>query len=163
VQSLNSALRQIARACAFVAAVAVGITAFFYVAEVVARYGLNSPINISGDVGSYMLCVCAFLAAPLISRQRGHIAVTVVLETLPPSVLPKVTRVLEWVTAVVLLVVAYFVLDLCIRQYHQGVLTSMANQIPRWWLTAVMTFGIFFSALNFLAPADAKSEAIMEL
>ena len=163
MQRLNSALRLASQICAFFAAVAVGITAFIYVAEVVARYGLNSPINISSDVGSYMLCVCAFLAAPLISRQRGHIAVTVVLETLPPRVLGKVTRVLEFVSAVVLLVVGYFVLDLCIRQYHQGVLTSRANQIPRWWLTAVMTFGIFFSALNFLAPADAKSEEIMEL
>lgn len=163
MNSLNEALRRISQACAVLAAAAVGITAAVYVAEVVARYGLHNPINMSGDVGSYMLCVGAFLGVPLVTRQRRHIAVTVVLETLPPDLRRTVSRILEFVCAGVLLIVAYFVLDLCIRQYHQGVLTSMANQIPRWWLTAVMTFGLVLTAFNFIAPADETSEEILEI
>jgi TRAP-type C4-dicarboxylate transport system permease small subunit len=163
VHSLNQALRLISRFCGVLAAAAVGITAAVYVAEVVARYGLNSPINISGDVGSYMLCVGAFLGVPIVTRQRRHIAVTVVLETLPPDLRKTVSRILEFVCAAVLLIVAYFVIDLCIRQYHQGVLTSMANQIPRWWLTAVMAFGLLLTAFNFIAPADETSEEILDI
>lgn len=160
---VNSTLRLVSRACAVVAAGAVGIAAVVYVAEVIARYGLNDPLNWSGDIGSYMLCAMVFLALPLITRQRGHIAVTVVIEALPAALIGKVMRVLEVISAVVLLIVAFFVIDLCIRQYHQGVLTTMANQIPRWWLTAVMAFGIVLSAFNFIAPADEKSADIVEL
>lgn len=160
---VNSALQLVSRGSAILAAVAVGIAAVVYVAEVVARYGLNNPLNWSSDMGSYMLCIMVFLALPLITRQRKHIAVTVVLETLPPALFGKVKRVLELVSAVVLLIVAYFVLELCIRQYHQGVLTTMANQIPRWWLTAMMAFGIVLSAFNFIAPADETPEEVVEL
>lgn len=159
---VNSALRFISKACAILAAIAVGIAAVIYVAEVVARYGLNNPLNWSGDTGSYMLCAMVFLSLPLVTRQRGHIAVTMVLEALPQPLFRKVTRVLELVSATVLMIVAAFVLDLCIRQYHQGVLTTMANQIPRWWLTAVMTFGLVLSALNFIAPADEAPEDTVE-
>lgn len=160
---VNSALRAVSRASAIVAAVAVGIAALVYVAEVVARYGLNDPLNWSGDAGSYMLCAMVFLALPLITRQRGHIAVTVVIEMLPQAYVGRVTRLLELVSALVLLIVAFFVIDLCIRQYEQGVLTTMANQIPRWWLTAVMAFGIILSALNFIAPPDERAAEIVEL
>lgn len=160
---VNSILRTISRASAIVASIAVGIAALIYVAEVVARYGLNDPLNWSGDAGSYMLCTMVFLALPLVTRQRGHIAVTVAIEMLPPAYVGKVTRLLELVSALVLLIVAFFVIDLCIRQYHQGVLTTMANQIPRWWLTAVMAFGIVLSALNFIAPADERPAEVVEL
>lgn len=160
---VNSALRAISRASAILAAVAVGIAALVYVAEVVARYGLNDPLNWAGDAGSYMLCAMVFLALPLITRQRGHIAVTVVIEMLPPAHIRRVTRLLELVSAAVLLIVAFFVIDLCIRQYHQDVLTTMANQIPRWWLTATMAFGLVLSAFNFVAPADENAAETVEL
>src|SRR5690606_12981018 len=115
------------------------------------------------DIGSYMLCVCAFMAAPLITRHRQHIAVTVVLELLPASARQKANRILDMVTAAVLLIVAYFVIDLCLRQYHQGVLAPMANQIPRWGLPAVRAFGIILAALNFIAPADRVADEIVEI
>jgi TRAP-type C4-dicarboxylate transport system permease small subunit len=162
MHTVNSGLRLISIGSAVIAAIAVGIAAVVYVAEVVARYGLNSPLNWSGDIGSYMLCAMVFLALPLITRQRGHIAVTVVLDTLPSPLARKATRVLELASAVVLLIVAFFVLDLCLRQYEQGVLTTMANQVPRWWLTAMMAFGIVLSALNFIAAAEQKPEEVVE-
>ncbi|MCO5162492.1 MAG: TRAP transporter small permease [Mesorhizobium sp.] len=160
---VNSALRAVSRASAVLAAVAVGIAALVYVAEVVARYGFNDPLNWSGDAGSYMLCAMVFLALPMITRQRGHIAVTVVVETLPRAHIGRVTRLLELLSAAVLLIVAFFVIELSVRQHDQGVLTTMANQIPRWWLTAVMAFGIVLSALNFIAPADERPAEVVEL
>ena len=158
----NSALRMISLGCAIIAAIAVGITAIAYVAEVVFRYGLNNPLNWSGDIGSYMLSACVFMAIPLISRRRGHIAVTVVLDLLPDATRLKVNRALDLVVAAVLLVVAYFVLQVCIRHFQQGVLTTMANQIPRWWLTGTMTFSLLLAALNFIFPADQMAHDVKE-
>lgn len=163
MHTVNSALRLVSLGCAVVAAIAVGITTVIYVAEVVFRYGLNHPLNWSGDIGSYMLCTSVFMSVPLITRKRGHIAVTVVLDTVPVAARTKIYRMLELVTAAVLLVVVYFVLELCIRQFQQGVLTTMANQIPRWWLTAQMTLGLALAALNFIAPADQVTREIQEI
>lgn len=160
---VNQTLRLLSLACAMLAAGAVGVTAAVYVAEVVARYGFNSPLNWSGDIGSYMLCASVFLAVPLVTRQRRHIAVTVVLDVLPPALSQKIYRLLELISASVLLIVAYFVLELSIRHFQQGVLTTMANQIPRWWLSALMTLSLVLATLNFLAPADPSSEEIEEI
>lgn len=163
MHTVNSGLRLLSRLCAILAAVAVGVTASFYVAEVVARYVFRHPLNWSGDMGSYMLCAAAFLSIPLITRHRSHIAVTVIVDTLPASLRSIVFRILELVTAAVLLVVAWFVIDLCIHQYQQGVLTPNANQIPRWWLTALMAFGLVVTSLNFIAPGDDMADEIREI
>lgn len=162
MHAIDATLRLVSVVCANLAAIAIGVTAVVYVAEVVARYGLNNPLNWSGDIGSYMLCASVFLAVPLITRHRGHIAVTVVLDALPDTLRPQVNRILELVVAAVLLIVAYFVFELCIRQFNQGVLTTMANQIPRWWLTALMTFSLFLAALNFIAPAEQIADQTRE-
>lgn len=163
VHTINSGLRLLSLACAVVAAAAVGITTSFYVAEVVARYGFRNPLNWANDVGSYMLCAAAFLSFPLITRHRRHVAVTVVFDLLPKSVRPKAGRILELVVALVLFTVAWFVLELCIKQYHQGVLTTQANQIPRWWLTAVISFSLLIGAINYLAPGEANADQIREI
>lgn len=163
MQTVNSGLRLLSRICAILAAAAVGITASFYVAEVVGRYAFRHPLNWSGDIGSYMLCVAAFLSIPLITRHRRHIAVTIVVDILPASIRPVVFRALELMTAAVLLVVAWFVIDLCIDQYRQGVLTPNANQIPRWWLSALMAFGLILASVNFLTPSDEVADEIREI
>ena len=160
---VNTILKWLSTAGAGVATVAVMVMATSFVTEVVARYAFNAPLNWSGDIGSYMLCIAGFLALPKITRLRRHVAVTIVVDSLAEHNKKKLTRVLEWATAIVLAVVTWFVLDLCMVQYRQNVLTAMANQIPRWWLTAVIAFGLALSALNFIAPPDASAHGPREV
>ena len=65
---------------AAVAAFCVVVTACIYTSEVVARYFLNAPLNWSGDVSSYLLCACTFLALPMVTRKNGHVAIGYFLE-----------------------------------------------------------------------------------
>ena len=55
-------------------------TACIYTSEVVARYFFNAPLNWSGDVSSYLLCACTFLALPMVTRSNGHVAIGYFLE-----------------------------------------------------------------------------------
>ena len=147
-------LDALARTGAVLAAVSVGITAIGYVAEVVARYGFDAPLNWASDIGSYMLCAAVFLALPQISRTRGHVSISILVDILPPRVRRVWTRLLSLVTAVTLLAVTWFMVDIGLAQFAQGTLTPMANQIPRWWLTGVMAAGLLVSAVFFVLPPE---------
>ena len=65
---------------AAIAALCVAATACIYTAEVVGRYFLDAPLNWSGDVSSYLLCACTFLALPKVTRANGHVAIGYFLE-----------------------------------------------------------------------------------
>lgn len=148
---VDTTLAWLSRICAWLAICAVAFTVIFYVAEVVARYGLNRPLNWAGDNGSYMLLITTFLILPQITRLRRHIAVTLLVDMMPEERAAPYNRILDFVAAAVLAVILSFVVELLIRQFHQGVMTPNANQIPRWWLTSVMTVGLALSFVNFLA------------
>lgn len=153
-------LNAVTRAGIVLAAICIGVTAVSYAVEVVARYGLSSPLNWSGDVGSYMLCVSVFLALPQIARNRGHVTISILADMLPVAWRRPHMRLLFLVTAVVLIIVSWFVAQVSLTQFQRGVLTPMTNQIPRWWLTSIMAVSLLVSALHFLFPQTPMSSAI---
>lgn len=152
MQLIHVILNGIARVGAVLAAACVGVTALAYVVEIVARYGLASPLNWATDIGSYMLCAAVFLVLPQIARNRGHVAITLLTDSLPPRARERYATFLSVVTAAVLLLVAWLFAGVSLTQLESGVLTPMANQIPRWWLSAIMGIGLLLSGLHFLFP-----------
>ena len=89
-----------------VAALCVAATACIYTAEVVARYFFAAPLNWSGDVSSYLLCACAFLALPMVTKSGGHVAIGYFLERMSEAARPRYARMLATVTALVCLATA---------------------------------------------------------
>src|SRR5690349_23372885 len=132
------------------AAACVGLTAVAYVVEIVARYALNSPLNWSADFGSYMLCTSVFLALPKVTAEGAHPSISFAVDRLSGARHARYTRFLILVTTVVVAIVSVFVVQEAMLQYRQETLTPMANQIPRWLLTAIASFGLIFTVLNLL-------------
>ncbi len=143
-------LRRITDAGAFIGALCIGAMALFYTAEVVARYVFGAPLNWSGDVSSYLLLVCLFAVLPKITMESGHVAVAFVQERMSAPVRQRYERVLSLLTGLFCLVTAYFVGAECVRQFQEGVLTSQATQISKWWLAAVACAGFLLAAIHFL-------------
>jgi C4-dicarboxylate transporter, DctQ subunit len=133
-----------------------------YVAEIVARYFFRAPLNFSSDFGVYALCLSVFLALPAVTMERRHIAIAFIMQMLPPRARPHYNLVLLAVAAVVLVVVGYFVAMEAVRQFNQNTLTSMALQIPRWWLTTVACYGLLSAAIHFVTPPHRESAEIGE-
>lgn len=150
---LQAALTFVSLALAGVAAGAVGLTVVANVVEVVARYAFNAPLNWGADFGAFALCATVFLALPEVTRRHAHTAMTLLLDRLPVASARVYQTVLFVLTGALCLVVAWFVGEVLATQYARGNLTSTANQIPRWWLTAVVFGGLVLSALNFVAFA----------
>ena len=64
----------------------------------------------------------------------------------------------------VVAIVCVFVVKEAYIQFQQDTLTPMANQIPRWWLTAIASFGLIFTVLNLLfRPRLAPEQVIPEI
>ena len=160
---LRRFLEPVCRASSILAAACVGITAFVFVAEIIGRYGFSSPLNWSGDMGRYLLCIAVFLALPDISRSRRHVSVSVVVDFLPAGARKAHIRLIEIITALVLVAMAWFASGVAVDQFDQGVLTPLANQIPRWWLTSVMCFGLGLSAVMLSLPAPEDDNPEVEI
>ena len=158
------ALDAVTEWAAVLAAACVGLTAVAYVVEIVARYALISPLNWSGDFGSYMLCTGVFLALPKVTADGAHPSISFAVDRLSGAAHARYTRFLILVTAAVVAIVTVFVIQETMLQYRQETLTPMANQIPRWWLTAIASFGLIFTVLNLLfRPRLVPAEIIPEI
>ncbi|MGH6628508.1 MAG: TRAP transporter small permease, partial [Burkholderiales bacterium] len=132
----------------------VAVVALAYSAEVVARYFFNSPLNWSGDISSYLLLACVFLALPKVTSEAGHVAVSVIQDRLGPEGSLRYGRAVSRLTGVFCLITAYFVAMEGLRQFNEHVLSSQSTQIPKWWLAALACFGLASAALHFLFPGQ---------
>jgi TRAP-type C4-dicarboxylate transport system permease small subunit len=145
-----------------IATVCVAIMAIAYTAEVVARYFFSAPLNWSGDLSGYLLCVSVFLALPKVTADRAHVAVSLVVEVMHGQKRRIYLRILWYVTAVVCAFITYFIAVEGVRQFNEHILTSAANQIPKWWISAVACYGLASAALHLLyaEPELASGEGV---
>src|SRR5262245_41833998 len=95
--------RALSEATARLAALCVAAMALAYCAEVLARHFFSAPLNWSGDLSSYLLCACGFLALPKVTRDGAHVAVSLLVEMMGPQARRRYTRVLWYLTAAVCL------------------------------------------------------------
>jgi len=154
--------RALTEAGARVATGCVALMAVAYTAEVVARYFFSAPLNWSGDFSGYLLCVSVFLALPKVTADRAHVAVSLLIEVMRPQTRRRYLRGLWYVTAVVCAFITYFIAVEGVRQFNEHVLTSAANQIPKWWISAVTCYGLASAALHLLyaRPELSSSEGV---
>jgi len=158
------ALDAVTQAGVWLATACVGLTAVAYVVEIVARYVFNAPLNWSADLGSYLLCACVFLALPKVTAEGAHPSISFAVDRLAGTTHARYTRLLIAVTAIVVAIVCVFVAQEAWVQYQRETLTSMANQIPRWWLTAVALFGLVFAVFNLVfRPRLAPEQVIPDV
>jgi TRAP-type C4-dicarboxylate transport system permease small subunit len=132
------------------AALCVAASALLYTGEVVARYFFAAPLNWSGDVSSYLLCACLFLALPKVTSEGAHVAVTIVPDALGEGRRRRYLGGVRLATGLACLLTAGFVVHVGLQHYEMGVLTSQATQIPKWLLAALAVWGFGLSALHLL-------------
>lgn len=129
-----------------------------YTYETVARYFFASPSQWSNEIVGYALCVGLFLAMPDLTRRKGHIAITFVLEALPLAAARRLRQALHLVSGLVCLLVAWISLQENIRQVVNDVMMVQIEPIPKVWLSAWITYGFLNSGLHFLRGLADRSD-----
>lgn len=124
-----------------------------YVYEVVTRYIFSSPTAWVSDFVSYALCASIFLALPMVTKDKGHVAVTILMDLMPAKIADIVYRLINVVGFLYLGFSAWISLHENIRQFSKGIDTLARIPVPQWWISSFITFGLGMSALYMLRHA----------
>lgn len=135
------------------AALALAVIVFAYSYEVVARYLFDAPTWWSAELVSYLLCVLTFCMMPAVTRAKGQVAVTVLLERLPPAARDKAERAIWALGFLATAAIAWFAGEETARQIARGVQMMAAFPIPKWWVSIWIALGFGLTALQFLRLA----------
>ncbi len=129
-----------------------GIVLCFWI-EVVARYFFNSPTFWSSSMVSYLFCISVSLAIPELARTHGHIAITVLPDTLSVENQARYQRVIALLSAGVCLLATWIFIQENIRQITGNTTTALGLDIPKYWISIFITYGFGNTALHFLRHA----------
>ena len=140
---------------------------FAYSYEVVSRYFFAAPTWWANEMVSYALCIGCFLMMPEVTRTNGHVAVTLIIDTMPRSQTIRLVRLIHLCAFATCAVVAWISLDENIRQVVEDVHLMKVRPIPQIYISAWMTYGFASSAVYFFRmaldrpgnPAEARGGA----
>ena len=139
------------------------IIVFAYCYEVVARYFFGAPTWWANELVSYALCIGCFLLMPEVTRSKGHVAVSVIVDMLPRERTAGLTRALHLCAFVTCGVATWISLDENIRQVVQDVHLMKVHPIPQIYISAWITYGFASSAIYFLRMACDRSAGQAEI
>jgi TRAP-type C4-dicarboxylate transport system permease small subunit len=122
---------------------------FLYCMEVVFRYFLNAPTRWSLEFITFLMLIVTFLAIPHAVRGGMHIAVALLADLYPARV-KYLAFVMNLTGLVLCTFVAYVSLRENVAQYLSFIETIGNIVIPKWWLSAFITYGFANSALWYL-------------
>lgn len=109
--------------------VAAAVAAMFLVvvAQVFFRYVLNASLIWAEEAARYLLVLTTFVGAPVAMRRGAHIAVTLVVELLPPGARRAIETVAQALGCLVYGVLIWYGLALAAQNFDQA---SPALQLP---------------------------------
>ena len=117
------------------------------VMEVILRYA-GSPTSWANDFVGYGLAFSLFFAFPEVTRVKGHVAITFLMDNLPNRL--SLVRVMNLVAFLVVAVTIYVAVQVFFVQLSTGVQTVSATPIPKSWLNAGLIVALSVAALEFL-------------
>ena len=117
------------------------------VMEVILRY-VGNPTSWANDFVGYGLAFSLFFAFPEVTRARGHVAITFLMDNLTNRL--SLVRVMNFVAFLVVAVTVYVAVQVFFVQLSTGVQTVSATPIPKSWLNAGLIIGLSVAALEFL-------------
>ena len=117
------------------------------VMEVILRYA-GSPTSWANDFVGYGLAFSLFFAFPEVTRVKGHVAITFLMDNLPNRL--SLARMMNGVAFLVVAVTVYVAVQVFFVQLSTGVQTVSATPIPKSWLNAGLIVGLSVAALEFL-------------
>ncbi|MFK7965036.1 MAG: TRAP transporter small permease [Burkholderiaceae bacterium] len=148
-----NALALIRRLAHAIASISLAGIVLAYSYEVLVRYALGAPTGWSAELVSYLLCILVFTMFPTVTAQRGHVAVTVLLEQFGRAKRVRIERVITILGVITCLTVCLFAAQESWRQFSRGVAMMATYPIPKWWISIWLAIGFGLAALEYLRLA----------
>ena len=110
-------------------------------AEVLLRYGFNSPISWVVEISEYSLLWITFLGAAWVLRNGGHVRVDIVLQYLSPRALRVCGLVSSAMGALTALVLLIFGAEATYSAMMRGAFKPTGIDVPTWMVIIVIPVG----------------------
>ncbi len=133
-----------------------GIIVFAYCYEVGARYFFNAPTWWADEAVSYALCIGVFTMMPHVTREKGHVAVTLIVDMLSPRRARPIYWLIYLLGFLACVAAAWISLDENIRQVVKDVNLMKVKPLPKVWISGWITYGFASSALYYLRQLDYR-------
>jgi len=108
---------------------------------------------------AYALCASAFLALPHVTKDKAHVAVTILVDIAPKPIANILHVIISILGFLCLSFAAWVSLQENIRQFTRGIQTLAIVPIPQWWVSSFITFGLGLSAIYLLLYLSPKHRA----
>lgn len=128
-----------------------------YTYEVGARYFFSAPTTWAASLVSYMLCCLVFLAMPELTRQRVHIFISIVLDSMSERQATHFQRAAYVVAGVACVLAAAFCLDATVKQYASNISTVSEWRVPKWLLSAAISYGLLSTGIYYLRHVASRT------
>ena len=125
--------------------------------EVFRRYFFNAPTTWAGDANQWLFALATMLALPEITRVKGNVAITILLERLPQGKREILGRILALVSCFACFLAVYISGNEVIRQYSMGITTNWIYPVPKWWVSGAIPVGFLLSSLQFFRLGFERS------
>jgi len=132
------------------------IIVFAYCYEVAARYLFNAPTWWADEAVSYSLCIGVFTMMPHVTREKGHVAVTLIVDLMSPRNARPVYWLIYLLGFLACVAAAWISLDENIRQVVKEVNLMKVKPLPKVWISGWITYGFASSALYYLRQLDYR-------
>lgn len=146
-----AALHDAITAASFAGAAALlGAIAFSFCYEVAARYLFSAPTSWANAFVSYLLCAAIFLAVPELTRRHSHVAISLLLDRLPPAPASVLRHIIRVAGAAACLLATWITASATLDQFFLGVDTISTYPVPKWCVSIFIPYGMLSSGLYFL-------------
>lgn len=150
ISSLLRVHDAITRMTFWVAAAAVAYLTVVTAVEVIARYAFRAPSGWAPDTTAVSFAFIAFLAAPEVTRQSGHAAMTFIVERSGPVAGLMLNRVSLVLSILVCLLLAWYGALESARQIEGKITMIAVLPIPKWIVTVSIVYGLASMGFYFL-------------
>lgn len=135
--------------CAVIAGGLILLLVFAVTADVVGRQFLGQSLTWVLEASEAMLLYVPFLAMAWLARHNGHVAIDLVVNTLPRHVRRGMAAVVSAVAAGTCATAAYWATLTTWDHYERGIMTIGLHPVPKYLLLAVIALGFALSAIEF--------------
>lgn len=137
--------------CFWIACGALVVIVCITLFEITMRYFFDSPTKWVSDSVRYLLAFLIMLGLPQVTREQGHVSITLFSDLLPQEHIYP--RALFLISAVTCFFVTYLAVDVALTQFARNLHTQGTWRIPRVWITGAVSIGFGLAGLAFLTSA----------
>ncbi|MCT2538244.1 TRAP transporter small permease [Aquibacillus koreensis] len=134
----------------FILSFAVIVISVMTVSNVIAREVFNSSFfSFNLEVSKFAIVIATFMGIGYAARKGRHISMSAFYDFASFKVRKIMMICINLITAIILLVLAYFSLDYVISEYQTGAVTP-SLQIPQYLMVIFIPIGFLMGGIQFL-------------